>query len=264
MMDFLRSASTFPQFYLLGSRFLTHAVFWLGYYLTFSLIWSKPEQGYFASFYLEFVLMPVRILSAYCMIYFLIPTFLVRRKYQQFFVGYGLLILIAGSLQLAFSYFFYHRLLLNSTEFTLSLSALARNMILINTTVLLLGTSKVFQLYIQLMELVSRDQEETQTPDIIEVKSDRRTHRLLISQILFIEGMGNYVTYYLDNGDKKIVYSSIKETQQKLPNQFLRLHRSYIVNRNRIDSYSKENVLIGKHELPRGKDIEDEQLKAIN
>lgn len=261
MMEFLRSESTFPQFYLMGSRFLTHAVFWLGYYLLFSLIWMKPEQGYFASFYLEFVLMPVRILSAYGMIYFLIPQFLVAQKYRYFFAGYALLIVIAGILQWLFSHFFYHRMLLNTTEFGLTLSALTRNMILINTSVLLLGTAKVFQLYIQLMEAVSLNQDSEPQSDIIEVKSDRRIHRLPTSHILFIEGMGNYVTYHLQNGEKRIVYSSIKETQQKLPKQFLRLHRSYIVNRYHIDSYSKENVLIGDKELPRGKDIEDQQLQ---
>jgi two-component system, LytTR family, response regulator LytT len=263
MMDFSRFESSFPQFYLLGSRFLTHAIFWLGYYIAFGFIWMEPEQGYFASFYLEFVLMPVRILAAYCMIYFLIPNYLVARQYQQFFIGYAVLLLIAGVLQLVFSHFFYHRLLLNATEIDLGVSALARNMVLINTTVLLLGTVKVFQLYIQLMEAVSRNQSDTPRPDFLEVKSDRRIHRLPISQILFIEGMGNYVTYYLDNGDKKIVYSSIKETLQNLPEEFLRLHRSYIVNRTKIQSYNKDNVLVGDHELPRGKDIDDEHLQAL-
>ncbi|MGB0494967.1 MAG: LytR/AlgR family response regulator transcription factor [Kangiellaceae bacterium] len=223
----------------------------------------KPEQGYFFSFYLEFILMPVRILSVYCMIYFLIPNYLVTRHYRQFIGGYALLIFVAGILQLTFSHFFYHRLLLNATEFNLSISALIRNIILINTTVLLLGSAKVFQLYVQLMEAISKNQVETTKPSFVEVKSNRRTHRLSISRILFIEGLGNYVTYYMDNGEKKIVYSSIKETQQNLPDQFLRLHRSYIVNRKKIESYNKDNVLIGEHELPRARDIDDKQLQTL-
>ena len=261
MMGFLRAEQTYDQFYLLKSRFLTHAVFWLGYYLLFSFIWMKPEQGYFASFYLEFVLMPVRMLAVYCMIYFLIPQFLVVRQYRAFFGGYLALILIAGILQLIFSHFFYHRLLLNQTEFGLSFSSLMRSMILVNTTVLLLGTAKVFQLYMQLLESVANNHKDSVVNDVIEVKSDRRMHRLKLSQILFIEGMGNYVTYYLNNGDKKIVYSSIKETESRLPNEFLRLHRSYIINRKHIESYNKDNVIIGGHELPRAKDIVDKQLQ---
>jgi DNA-binding LytR/AlgR family response regulator len=49
------------------------------------------------------------------------------------------------------------------------------------------------------------------------------------------------VVYHLLNGDKMIVYSSIKETETKLPQQFIRLHRSYIINRAQIDSYNKDN-----------------------
>lgn len=261
MIDFFRTAPTFKKVYLGKSRFLTHAIFWLGYYFLFSFIWMKPESGLYASFLLEFILMPVRILAAYCMLYFLIPHYLVLRKYQQFFLGYGILILIAGILQLLFSHFFYYRLLLGHTEITLTLSALVRNMILINTTVLFLGTAKIFLLYMRLLESVSDKEKQDLVMDIIEVKSERRVHRLLLSQILFIEGMGNYITYYLDNGEKKVVYSSIKEAERQLSQNFIRLHRSYIVNREKIESYNKDNIIIAGHELPRGKEIADEEFQ---
>lgn len=243
MIDFFRTEQTFTQIYLGKSRFLTHAVFWLSYYFLFSFIWMKPESGLYASFLLEFILMPVRILAAYCMLYFLIPHFLVLRKYQQFFLGYGILILIAGILQLLFSHFFYYRLLLNQTEINITISALVRNIILINTTVLFLGTAKIFLLYMRLLESVSDKEKQDAVMDIIEVKSDRRVHRLPLSQILFIEGMGNYITYYLDNGEKKVVYSSIKETERLLSQDFIRLHRSYIVNREKLSRIIKTTLL---------------------
>ena len=142
---------TFPSGYIAGSRFLTHSLFWVGYYILFSIIWMKPDIGYFASFFLEFILMPVRILSAYCMMYVLIPGYLVKQRYKLFFGHYFLLILLAGALQTVFGYFFYEKLVLNSQASSLfSVSGLIRNCILVNTTVLLLGTAKVFQLYIQL------------------------------------------------------------------------------------------------------------------
>lgn len=250
---------TYSGFYLFGSRFVTHLAFWLGYYLLFSYIWMRPELGYFASFYLEFILMPVRIMAAYAMLYFLIPHFLVERRYQSFFIGYALLIAVSGLLQMLFGYFFYEKLLLATEQgFALTLSGWVRNCILINTTVLLLGTVKIFMLYIGLLEKQANS--TTQSPEFILVKSDRRTCKIQLADILYIEGLGNYVTYHLRDGEKKVVYSSLKDTQSQLPEQFLRLHRSYLINKNAIESFNNEEVLIAGHALPRGKEIQDTDL----
>lgn len=262
MIKLQRIAPTFPNLYLADSRFFTHALFWVGYYLLFSLIWMKPEQGFFASFYLEFVLMPVRILAAYTMIYLLIPKYLEAAQYRQFIQGYVLLLVGAGAIQTVFSHFFYQQLYLGGGEFVFGLSAWVRNAVLINTTVLLLGSLKVFQLYLQVKEQGRKDpdvQGDT-AANFIEVKSERRYHRLLVSDILLVKGMGNYVTYFLANGDKKIVYSSVKEALNLLPEQFLRVHRSYIINRDKIESYNKESIFIGDHEIPRGHEVADEEL----
>lgn len=260
-------APSFSGYYLLGSRFLTHAVFWFTYYLLFSVIWHKPENGLFASFFLEFILMPVRIMAAYCMLYVLIPSFLQQRKYQSFFLGYIALILGAGFLQMLFGFFFYENLVINSSDnFALSLGGWVRNVILINTTVLLLGACKVFLLFIALQERqatqerVPQNNETGHNNEFITVKSERRSHRLNISDILYLEGMGNYVTYHLQGSDKKVVYSSLKEAQKQLPENFIRLHRSYLINKNVIESFDNEQVFISGKAIPRGKDIEDAQL----
>lgn len=251
--------------YLFGSRFATHALFWTGYYVLFSIIWMKPEQGLFASFFLEFILMPVRILAAYCMLYLLIPSFLLHRQYLYFALGYAALIMIAGFLQMFFGYYFYENLLPNVQQsLSLSLSAWVRNAILINTTVLLLGSLKVFMLYIGLQEKIAQAEQQPQQQDYILVKSERRVCKLLVADILYIEGLGNYVTYHLKSGEKKIVYSSIKEAQQHLPDHFLRLHRSYLINKNAIESFNNDEVVVAGTALPRGREIMDAQLVETN
>lgn len=195
------------------------------------------------------------------MIYMLIPTYLENRQYRRFFTGFVLLILAAGFLQTIFGHFFYERLLLNSQEaFSVSLHSWLRNSVLINTTVLLLGTAKVFQLYIAANEKLSTLSATTAQPEFISIKADRRTHRIRLADILYVEGMGNYVTYYLAHGDKKMVYSSLKEALSNLPPSFLRIHRSYLVNKAHIDSFNHEEILVAGTPLPRGKDIEDNHL----
>ena len=191
------------NWYLFGLRPLTHVVFWLTYYVVFSLVWVKPELGYFASFYLEFVLLPVRILAVYSMIYWLIPQFLMTQQYRKFIVSYLLLLLVASSLQRLSDHFFYQQLLLGQQGSLLDFSGWLRSIILINSTVIFLAAIKVFQLYLlkqqELIEL-RRTLEALESEGVdstIELKANRRTHHIKVSQILYVEGMGNYVSYHL-------------------------------------------------------------------
>lgn len=252
------------------SRLIRHASFWLAYYVLFSLIWASPERGgYFASFYLEFVLMPLRILASYCMMYVLIPAFLSHRKLLAFLVSYAALIIVAGGLQQLIGHFFYDQLINGESEtFALSAASWVRNIVLINSTVILLGAAKVIKLHFELVDSLAREnkpnieQENNSGDAVIEVKSNRRIHRLKVSEILYVEGMGNYVRYTTSDGARIVVYGSLKSAEENLPDSFVRIHRSYLINRKRITAYDKETVTVGTETLPRRKDVSDEILKA--
>ena len=243
------------EFYLFKSRMATHVIFWFAYYILFGFIWVK-EEGYLASFYLEFVLMPVRILAVYVTIYFLLPKYLLRKKYFAFLVGYGLVLLIGGILQRVFIHFFYENLLLNdSSNGLFNLMMLVRAMVLINTTVLLILAIKIFQLWVEASE-----RNRTFQSEILEIRSNRRTHRIPIHEILFIEGLGNYVIYHLADKSKITSYGTIKATLKLLPENFTRVHKSYIVNKHHIRSYDAMTIDVDKNPIPRGKSVSDEVL----
>lgn len=264
------TAQPLNRYHLFQSRLLNHACFWLVYYVVFSLIWaSPPERSYYVSFYLEFVLMPLRILASYSMMYVLIPTFLSNRKLMAFLSSYVALIVLAGGLQLLIGHFFYDQLLAERGErFPLSAASWMRNMVLINSTVILLGAAKVIQLHFQLLDVLAVEQKpgvghaKQEGDRFIEVKSNRRVHRLRLDDILYVEGMGNYISYVNTDGARTIVYSSLKAAQSRLPDSFVRLHRSYLVNRMHISAYDKDTVTIGDKTIPRAKDITDEVLKG--
>nr|WP_299072041.1 LytTR family DNA-binding domain-containing protein [uncultured Allomuricauda sp.] len=243
------------SFYLFNSRIATHSVFWVLYYLLFGLIWVG-EEGYLASFYLEFVLLPIRILAVYITIYFLLPRFLLKRRFRSFFIGYGLTMLLGGILQRVFIHLFYEELLLNdSTTGLFNIMSLVRAIILINTTALLVLGIKLFQLW-----SLEHDKNKSLESEILEIRSNRRTHRVPVKNILFVEGLGNYVTYHLADKSKITSYGSIKGTLKELPDNFRRVHKSYIVNKAYIKSYDAMTIDIQDNAIPRGKSISDEVL----
>ena len=244
-------------FYLFGSRVLTHIVFWVGYYLLFSIIWATTENGLLASFFLEFVLLPPRILAVYATIYFLMPVYLLRRRILMFVAGYGLLIIVAALIQRLSGFFFYEQLFLGEQGKLITLGAVARSIVLVNTTVISVAAVKLLQHYF--IVVAEREADTVPVPKI-SVRADRRTHMLAPDDILYIEGMGNYVTYFLKSGEKLVVYGSIKAALEMLPQYFFRLHRSYVLNRRHLQSFNSDNVIVGGISLPRGKDVPDALL----
>lgn len=241
--------------YLFDSRVATHILFWVCYYVLFGFLWAV-EEDYTASFYLEFILLPLRILAVYFAIYFLLPKFLMRKKYIRFFLGYMLMLLFAGILQRVFIHFFYEELLLNDSSSGLfSIRMLIRAIVLINTTVLLILGVKIFRLW-----LIEKEKNTRNNEKILEIKSNRKIHRVAIDSILFVEGLGNYVTYHFADKSKLTAYGSIKNTLSSLPLNFKRVHRSYIVNRDHITSYDLNTIEVQNQSIPRGKSMADEVL----
>jgi hypothetical protein len=236
------------RYYLFGSRILTHTAFWVGYYLFFSLLWAN-DGNYYRSFGLELILMPLRILASYAVMYYLIPRLLLVGKEIWFVMAYLGVIVVAGLFQRVLVHYYYELLLLPSSASLFDPAMILRAIVLVNSTVLLLSALKIFQYW--KLERASRESDE-----LIEIRAEKRNHRVRLNSVIYVEGLGNYVTWYLSGDRKLISYSSMKEVEKMLPEQFVRIHKSYIVNRDRIQSYTSENVEVEGRMLPVGKKME--------
>lgn len=84
------------------------------------------------------------------------------------------------------------------------------------------------------------------TADSIFVKVDYRYIRVNLSDILYIKGYGEYLQIYTAGGSSPLLtLSSFSSIMEKLPSNFIQVHRSYVVNMNAIDSISKNRIIIG-------------------
>ncbi len=93
---------------------------------------------------------------------------------------------------------------------------------------------------------VNTEQVET---EFILIKSDRRFFKVKLKDILFIEGLKDYVI--LQTGQQRLItHMNLKTIHDMLPQKiFLRANRSYIVNKDRVDSFSNNDVFIGSYEI---------------
>lgn len=84
------------------------------------------------------------------------------------------------------------------------------------------------------------------------LKSEYKIRRINFNDILYIEGLKDYIKVYT-TGDEKPVLSlnSIKSLEQKLPEEkFMRVHRSFIVNLDKIDTIERSRIIFGKVYIP--------------
>jgi len=96
------------------------------------------------------------------------------------------------------------------------------------------------------------------------VKADKRFHKVLIHQILFIESMDDFIRIHT-SATKLDVYDRLIGMESKLPaGQFVRVHRGFLVNRLKIDSFSTSEIFIKDFELPIGKSYRDEVVKLLS
>ena len=86
--------------------------------------------------------------------------------------------------------------------------------------------------------------EETDT-DTLFLKTDNRIVNVNISDIRYVEAMSEYLKVWLDSQAKPIVtLLSMKKIEERLPNYFMRIHRSYIINLTKIQEVNKNRVVM--------------------
>lgn len=104
---------------------------------------------------------------------------------------------------------------------------------------------------------------ETVEDDYIFVKTDRKYFKVQLEDILFIEGLKDYVIIQME-GQRIITRMSLKAIAELLPaSTFLRINKSYIVNKNRIDSFDNNDVFIKDFEIGIGNVYRDEFFQYL-
>ena len=85
------------------------------------------------------------------------------------------------------------------------------------------------------------------------IKSNQKIEKIFIEEILYIEALSNYVILHIKN-KKHIAYMSFKGIESQLPaHLFLKIHKSFIVAVNAIQTIDNNEVILADHILPISK-----------
>jgi PAS domain S-box-containing protein len=97
------------------------------------------------------------------------------------------------------------------------------------------------------------------------VKKDSKFVRVNFKDILFIEAMDNYVILKITGGEQYVLHSSMKDIESRVPQlTFARVHRSYIVQVDKIQSIEENLLVVEGHRIPVGKSYKDTLMERLN
>jgi len=102
--------------------------------------------------------------------------------------------------------------------------------------------------------------------DFLFLKSEYKIKRINFNDILYIEGLKDYVKVYTRNDPKPVLsLTSLKLLESKLPDsKFMRVHRSFIVNLEKIDTIERSRIIFGKVYIPVSEQYKDKFQEFLN
>jgi DNA-binding LytR/AlgR family response regulator len=105
--------------------------------------------------------------------------------------------------------------------------------------------------------------EVSATPEYIFVKSGKQLIKVEYDKVLYLEALKEYVSIVTAD-NKMMIYKRMKELEETLPVNFIRIHNSYIVNIDHIQHIADNQVVIGKMKLPVSASYRESFLQLVN
>lgn len=106
-------------------------------------------------------------------------------------------------------------------------------------------------------------EEDSENKEFIYVKDDQKYVKIRIEDILFIEAWKDYVMIYTPQ-DKQIALVNMKNMEKQIPEApFIRVHRSYLVAKNRIDAMRGNILDVSGFEIPVGRSYRDQVYEEV-
>lgn len=95
------------------------------------------------------------------------------------------------------------------------------------------------------------------------IKADHKVYRVAHQELVYVEGMREYVAFHLADGRRIVALDALRRLEETLPSQFLRIHKSFIINRKRVTALEGNQLRVADHLLPIGKSYREHVRRAL-
>lgn len=257
---------------------LKHVLYWTAFVLFFGFVWGVSDDNYLRNILIQICCLPSRMLLVYVTLFYLFPKFFNRKKYFSFFVSYCVLVaLISVFIQRPlFLYFIQPNFLpefKNSGFFIIS--EIVNTALDINIAAMI----PIAYTYLTTIESLQKNYSELNNENkllkedaviqdnnndsYINFKVDKSIRKVKINDIVFVESLRNYCRIKLIDSEITVL-KTLTSVQELLPeSKFVRIHRSFLINKDNITSVSPSKIEINHMTIPVGRKYKDEVKKKM-
>jgi len=227
--------------------------FWIVTSVILVLVFGQPYKGYINSFYFVTFLLPVIVGTSYVFNGYLVPRFLYQKRYFKFWLYTLYTVIVSLNLEM----------MVIVSAFAILANYHFAQMIPATTNVFGLAFTMYFIVLLKAFRLVLKNsfsaeekarflqlKQENMEKGYVLIKSDRMDVKVLFDDILYIESLGDFVRIVTRNKPPLITREKIGLIEQKLPLLFIRIHRSFIIHKDKVGAFNSQYVEIAGQSLP--------------
>lgn len=241
-------------------QILIHSAYWvvafIFFLLCYSLIDSLKQGLIYAS-----VSFPLIIGVTYFFIYWVVPYLLFNEKYKLFTLLTATIFLGVLNLQIVFAL---TQRIFFTEDIATDVDFIHWDIVYLMIATVLLSLPAI--VYETLRNWTKKQKEvirlsRSENEEYIEVRSNGKTHRIACGKIQFIESYGDYAHIHL--ADRKIVTRITLKKLEELSSDFVRVHRSFIVNPDFCHAFNLDEIIIKEKEIPIGRTYRDNVIEEF-
>jgi len=247
--------------------FRRQIIFWFIVSTSLILIFGKISEDFRGAFFIVTFLLPVMVGTSYFFNFYLVPRYLLHKRYWKFllYMIYTLIISIYLEMIVVTLAFVY----LANYQYK-NMDPVTTNIYVLLVTLYLIVFAKGFVLFLgklygyneKIKELTSEKKKMEQ--GFLVVKSNRQSRKISFNELLYVESLGDYVKIILSEGDPVVSKETISSIKRRLPNSFIRTHRSFVVNLDKIEGFNAEEITIRSITLPISRTYKKEVIEKLS
>jgi two-component system, LytTR family, response regulator LytT len=243
-----------------------HIGYWIFVILVLTRIFGFSWKNNSAAFFFVCMLLPIVLGTSYFFNYVLVPKFYLTKRYKRFAFYTFCTAVVSVYLEmivLLLSYVY----LVNLNYGSLSPNA-AGFVLLVVVMYLLVFIGSFFLMMSQIRENQSTIQKlvienEKMKKSFLEIMSNRKKIKIPYDEIIYIESLSDYIKVITTNTEI-VSKEKISRLADRLPDIFLRIHRSFIINRERLKEVSFDKVLVDDINLNIGRSYRNRVKDILN
>lgn len=243
-----------------------HILFWILAGSILVVSFGNSYGNYTQSFYFVTFLLPVAMATSYFFNYYLVPKFLLERKYIRFSIYTTYTVIVSLYLEMVVVTISF--IILANYNYN-ELDPMMTNIFALGFSVYLIVLIKAFYLLFRrvknnefkVQQLI--EENEALKTEFITVRADRKNHQIKLDDILYLESLSDYVKLHF-NGQTLTTRETISSFEESLPETFIRIHRSYIVNQLHVKKFNTTSVKLGDIELPISRTYKSDVVETLS